>query len=1094
MNSFNQLISQLNRFSKKYHAISTVRGLLVFSCYSIVLLVFVGLLEFVLNFSSTVRQVLFIGLVLILFTFFSSVVLIPFFRFLGLLKRIDHQSAAKLIGNEISEVGDKLLNTLQLAQKEKNYNSPQLLLLSASINQRAGELSSFSFSEALSFKKNKKFLFAFVFLLLGSSIGSFFSPNVVFSPLARVINYDQAFLPGIPFEFIVNNNENVKVLENDNLNIVIKTKGESVPKKVYIYSQDQRLLPVDNGDGSFSYSFKNVQKDFYFSVSDDDLCTKKIAVTVLPQARLSGLRTILSYPKYTKLSNDTVYEFNGFEVPFGTTMFFNFTTRNTSIFNVHFVDSVYSFNNSNENEFSFKYLPTTSQDFLITSQNSFSEFCDSNQGDILLIKDAFPEILVDEFYDSSFALQKYFNGKVKDDYGISLLTFNYELNQKIEKVKVPIKSNGINFFSFDFNFQKIAHESGESFSYYFEVWDNDALNGPKKTRSKKMVLKVPTSEEQSLADKKARENTVESFSNIEKEVESLKSELENIKTDLLSKKEMTWNDKNRLENFLKQQQQLQKNLENLQKDMAKKVQQSQKSKEILEKQQLLEKMMSELMTEEMNKLYEEMNKLMNEMNKDALLDKIDDVEMSQENLLKELDRSLEHFKRLEVENKAEKLAEKIQELSAKQRELGEKTKDKNESLFDLTKQQNKLQDDFFEIQNELSELEEMNNELESPKELNKEETEKNINDAMNKSENELENGKRKKSSESQQNAADKMDDLASSLNKMSSSSDQQEEDADALRQLLENLLTFSLEQEVLLKDLKNLSNQDPKYIGIGQNQRKLKDDVKIIEDSLDALGKRQIMISNKLNKEVQQIKRSLNYSIKNITERKQAVARSNQHSVMMHTNELALLLSEMLKQMQNNMPGTGKCNKPGGKGKNPGKSLSQNAEQLKKQIEQMKKMLSNQKGNQKGEGKPNYEQLGRLAAEQAIIKKQLMELAQELNKDGSGIGNGVQEMIKKIEKTEEEIIDNNFDLSSIVRQEEIKVKLLELEKALKEQDQKKEREAKEGIKKEEEIFNNKFEDYQRLKQREIDLLKTIPPNLKPYYKNKVNEYFNSIEN
>ncbi|MDG2343194.1 MAG: hypothetical protein P8L23_01305 [Flavobacteriales bacterium] len=1090
MNSFDQLISQLNRFSKKYHAISTVRGVLVFCCYSIVLLVFVGLLEFLLNFSSTGRQMLFIGLVLILFSFFSSVVLIPFFRFLGLLKRLDHQSAAKLIGDEISEVGDKLLNTLQLAQKEKNYNSSQLLLLSASINQRAGELSSFSFSEALSFKKNKKFLLAFVLLLFGSSIGSFLKPNVVFSPLSRVINYNEAFLPSIPFEFIINNNENIKVLENDDLNIVIKTKGETVPNKVYIYNQDQRLLPINNGNGLFSYSFKNVQKDFSFSVSDDDLCTKNIAVSVLPKAKLSGLRTILSYPKYTKLPNDTIYDFSGFEVPFGTTMFFRFITRNTSVFSVRFVDSVYTFNIANENEFSFKYLPRKSQDFLITNQNSFSEFCDSNKSSLVLIKDEFPEIEVDEFYDSSFALQKYFNGKINDDYGISLLTFNYELNQKIEIVNVPIKSTGINFFSFDFNFQKIAHELGESFSYYFEVWDNDVLNGPKKTRSKKMVLKIPTSKEQNLADKKARENTVESFTNIEKEVESLKNELENIKTDLLSKKEMNWNDKNRIENFLKQQQNLQKNLENLQKDMAKKVQQSQKSKEILEKQQLLEKMMSELMSEEMKKLYEEMNKLMNEMNKDALLDKIDDVEMSQENLLKELDRSLEHFKRLEVENKAEKLAEKIQELSAKQRDLGEKTKDKNESLFDLTKQQNKLQDDFFEIQNELSELEEMNKELEAPKELNKEEAEKGINDDMNKSENELENGKRKKSSESQQNAADKMDDLASSLNKMSSSSDQQEEDADALRQLLENLLTFSLEQEVLLKELKNLSNQDPKYISVGQNQRKLKDDVKIIEDSLDALGKRQIMISNKLNTEVQQIKRSLNYSIKNITERKQGVARSNQHSVMMHTNELALLLSEMLKQMQNNMPGTGKCNKPGGKGKNPGKSLAQNAEQLKKQIEQMKKMLS----NQKGKGKSNYEQLGRLAAEQAIIKKQLMELAQELNKDGSGMGNGVQEMIKKIEKTEEEIIDNNFDLSSIVRQEEIKVKLLELEKALKEQDQKKEREAKEGVKKEEENFNNKFEDYQRLKQREIDLLKTIPPNLKPYYKNKVNEYFNSIEN
>ena len=117
----------------------------------------------------------------------------------------------------------------------------------------------------------------------------------------------------------------------------------------------------------------------------------------------------------------------------------------------------------------------------------------------------------------------------------------------------------------------------------------------------------------------------------------------------------------------------------------------------------------------------------------------------------------------------------------------------------------------------------MNNDLESPKNLEKDSLEKEINNALNESEKELENGKRKKSSDKQKDAADKMDDLASSLDKMSSSSDQQEEDADSLRQLLENLLSFSLEQEVLLKDLKGLSTQDPKYIGIGQSQRKLKE-------------------------------------------------------------------------------------------------------------------------------------------------------------------------------------------------------------------------------------------------------------------------------
>jgi len=38
-----------------------------------------------------------------------------------------------------------------------------------------------------------------------------------------------------------------------------------------------------------------------------------------------------------------------------------------------------------------------------------------------------------------------------------------------------------------------------------------------------------------------------------------------------------------------------------------------------------------------------------------------------------------------------------------------------------------------------------------------------------------------------------------------------------------------------------------------------------------------------------------------------------------------------------------------------------------------------------------------------------------------------------------------------------------------------------------------FEEYLKIKQEETELLKTIPPNLKPYYKNKVNEYIKSIE-
>ena len=134
-----------------------------------------------------------------------------------------------------------------------------------------------------------------------------------------------------------------------------------------------------------------------------------------------------------------------------------------------------------------------------------------------------------------------------------------------------------------------------------------------------------------------------------------------------------------------------------------------------------------------------------------------------------------------------------------------------------------------------------------------------------------------------------------------------------------------------------------------------------------------------------------------------------------------------------------------------------------------------------------------MAAEQAALKKQLLEMVQEINKDGSGKGNGLKEIIKKIEEVENDIIENNISLSSIERQEEIKIKLLELDKASKEQEEEEKRESKESLEDYKKNNSVLFEDYLKLKKGEIEMLKTIPNNLKPYYKNKVNDYIKSIE-
>ena len=37
-----------------------------------------------------------------------------------------------------------------------------------------------------------------------------------------------------------------------------------------------------------------------------------------------------------------------------------------------------------------------------------------------------------------------------------------------------------------------------------------------------------------------------------------------------------------------------------------------------------------------------------------------------------------------------------------------------------------------------------------------------------------------------------------------------------------------------------------------------------------------------------------------------------------------------------------------------------------------------------------------------------------------------------------------------------------------------------------------FLEYKRLKEKELELINTVPPSLTPFYKEKVNNYFNSV--
>ncbi|MBL4586636.1 MAG: hypothetical protein JKX84_06235 [Flavobacteriales bacterium] len=332
----------------------------------------------------------------------------------------------------------------------------------------------------------------------------------------------------------------------------------------------------------------------------------------------------------------------------------------------------------------------------------------------------------------------------------------------------------------------------------------------------------------------------------------------------------------------------------------------------------------------------------------------------------------------------------------------------------------------------------------------------------------------------------------------------QEEDMEALRQIVENLLTLSFDEEDLIATLKKTNRNDPKYTDLAREQLKLKDDSKLIEDSLFALSKRVPQIETIVNREIRAIKSNMKKAIAKMADRKTPEALSRQQFALTSLNNLALLLSETIQQMQAAMAaqsGSGSCSKPGqgkGKGKSPSAGgMRKMQEELNKQLEQMKKGMN--PGGKKPGDKPGMgmggskmsKQLAKMAAQQEALRNMAREYESQLNKEGEGgkgSGGDMKKLQEMMEETETDMVNKMVTRQTLLRQQEILTKLLEAEKAELEREQEQRRESKEA--KSEDYGNPEiFFEYIRRKNNETELLRTVPPNLNPFYREKVDEYF-----
>jgi len=1098
-NNYQILIKKLDGFIKKYYINKIIKGILFALIVYLFWYLIIVLAEHLGHFGTTFRTVLFIITGIMFVAILFRMILLPILNLFKIGKVIDHQQASKILGTHFPEIDDKLQNTLELKElAESDSNSRDIIL--ASINQRTQNLSPLPFLSAINLKHNLKYLRFLTPLILLVFMLFIVWPSMFSEATERIINFNTHYETPAPFEFTVLN-DSLVVKKGSDFLLEVKATGSYSPDQVTINYGGSDYYMEKKSTGVFHYNFKGLNNNITFDLHAAEVVSSEYEISVLPAPIIIDFEIFVDAPAYTGVEDKKILNSGDLNIPAGSVVSWKFNTLNLAQLTMVF-DTIEHKAIKTNKEFKVEKRILNSTKYSVNVENAhFSENTGINY-QINVIPDLYPTIRVRDLVDSTQLSIVYFNGFIDDDYGFSNLTFVCkpgEDSDTLIKVPIPFSKNiSSQDFYFAFDFASLEPD-GKNITYYFVVGDNDGVNGVKSTRTREMEFILPSADDLQNMSSEANKETEEKIDQAKEVSSQIRKDIEDLQKKLINE-QMTSFERNQI---MQQIMDNQSKLENLMDEISKEQSELQKYKEqfskndeLVKKQQEINDLMESIMDEEMKKLMEELQKLMEEFDKDEFFKVADDIKFSSEEMEKQMDNTLELLKKAEVEERLENTVDKLDELAKEHDELAEETKEKEFSQEELQKKQEEHQKEFEDIKKDYEETLEKNSNLEEPMNLDdfKEEMQE-ISEMMEQSEQELSENKNKKASKSQKQSSQSMQELSEQMESMMAgeSAQQMQENMEDIQQVLENLLTFSFDQEDILKNQKSLNIKDPRYKEYIVKQKNAQNNFDIIRDSLNAMSARIPELGPLVANEISQIYKNLNIIMDDIGENRRYKVEASQQLVMTSANNLALLLMEMLEQMQQQMSmqmeGEGQCNNCKNQGK--GKPMGQMRDLQKGMKQQIQDMIDQMQSGGKKPGGQNSEKLAKMLMQQEMMQQMLNDMMNSgISPESAKI---LQEINRMMEDNLNDIIHGNVNQTTINRQEQILTRLLQAENSEREREVDQKRKS------------NEAKDYKlsnpdaAFKEKEVEmrfneLLQMSNLKLNSFYKSKYKEYLKSLGN
>lgn len=303
-----------------------------------------------------------------------------------------------------------------------------------------------------------------------------------------------------------------------------------------------------------------------------------------------------------------------------------------------------------------------------------------------------------------------------------------------------------------------------------------------------------------------------------------------------------------------------------------------------------------------------------------------------------------------------------------------------------------------------------------------------------------------------------------------------------MRRSLRHVIALSQEQEGLQSATTEKGAGSPALRELARNQVRLAEGAGIVADSLQSLAADIPQMNRNVQRHVGEALREMEQATKALSERASQEAGSHQRTSMMHLNELALMLSDLLDQMMNQSGG-------GGEGGMSAEEMADQLRQMSQQQQQLNQQIQQMLNESQGERLSNDMQarMRQMAAQQDEIRRHLRQLSRDPSAR-DGMLNELNRIAEQMKTTIEELQRRGVDRETVNRQQQILTRLLEAEKSLQEREQDDQRRGRTG-----QTFDREgppeLERSEQLDKLRRDLIRALESDYSSDYQELIRRYF-----